>query len=168
MAEPARCPRCCHENPAENRFCGWCGASLESSNDLVPRREETLRALGHALPVKPGFVGKALAVGLDTLAMRAGMSWLRHRITADDRSSMLTTREHNTAVSERLLGQGLGEVLIQKLEEDYRSRTARQAMVRSIVVTKWTSSSRRSAGRPRGPRSSGSSRASSPPFEPDR
>jgi Double zinc ribbon len=107
MAEPARCPRCRHENPPQNRFCGWCGASLESSHELVPRREEALRTLSHAMPVKPGPVGKALAVGLATLAVRAGMSWLRHRTTSEDRSPTSTTRELDTAVSERLLAQSL-------------------------------------------------------------
>jgi hypothetical protein len=168
MALQTPCPQCQHANPPENRFCGWCGASLGADSDLVARRESNLTVMGHVLPVKPGPVGKVLAVGLGTLAMRAGMSWLRHRITADDRLSMLTTREHDTAVSERLLGQGLEEVLIQKLVEDYRSRTIAWRALRSIVVTEWTSSSRRSAGRPRGTRSSGSSRASSPPFEPER
>jgi Double zinc ribbon len=168
MANQTPCPRCRHANPPDNRFCGWCGASLGAGSDLVARRESNLTVMGHVLPVKPGFVGKALAVGFGTLAMRAGLSWLRHRITADVRSSMLTTREHDTTVSERLLAQRLEGVLIQKLVEDYRSRTIAWREVRSIVVTEWTSSSRRSAGRPRGTRSSGSSRASSPPFEPER
>ena len=168
MADQISCARCQHANPPENRFCGWCGASLRPSTDLMARREGSLTVMGHALPVKPGPIGTALAVGLGTLAMRAGMSWLRHRITADDRLSMLTTREHDTAVSERLLAQGLEEVLVQELVEDYRSRTIAWRALRSIVVTEWTSSSRRSAGRPRGTRSSGSSRASSPPFEPER
>jgi hypothetical protein len=168
MANQTPCPRCRYANPPENRFCGWCGASLGAGSDLVARRESNLTAMGHVLPVKPGPVGKALAVGLGTLAMRAGMSWLRHRNTVDDRSSMLTTRESDTAVSERLLAQSLEEVLIQKLEEDYRSRAIAWRAVRSIVVTEWTSSNKRSAGRSRGTRSSGSSRASSPPFEPER
>jgi hypothetical protein len=53
-------------------------------------------------------------------------------------------------VSERLLAQGLDEVLVQGLVEDYRSRTIAWRALRSIVVTEWTPSSRRSAGRPRG------------------
>jgi hypothetical protein len=169
MAEPARCPRCRHKNPPENCLCGWCGATLESSHEqLVPRREETLSASGHTLPVKPGPVGKALAVGLATLAVRSGLSWLHHRTKAEDRSSTLTTRELDTAVSKRLLGQSLEEVLIQELEGEHRDRTFAWQAFRSIVVTEWTSSRRRSAGRPRGAWSSGISRASSSPFEPER
>ncbi len=168
MTDQAPCPRCRHANPPENRFCGWCGASLGASGDLVARREGNPAVMGHTLPVKPGPVGKALAVGLVTLAVREGLSWLGRRTTAEHRSSRLTTREHDTAVSERLLGQSLEEVLIQELEEDYRSRTIAWRAIRSIVVTEWTSSSRRSAGRPRGAWSSGSPQASSSPFEPER
>src|SRR5215210_6905671 len=107
MSEQTSCPRCKHANPPVDRFCGWCGTSLRASTDLMARREGSLTVMGHALPVKRGPIGTALAVGLGTLAMRAGISWLRHRITADDRSSTLTTREHDTALSEYLLHQGM-------------------------------------------------------------
>ena len=168
MTDQARCPRCRNAYLPENRFCGSCGASLEGSSNLVVRRETGLTMMGHSLPAKLGPAGKMLVVGLATLAAQAGLSWLRHRTNAEDRSSTLTTREHDTAVSERLLGQRLEEVLIQELEGDYRSRTFAWRAIRSIVVTEWTSSRRRSVGRPRGAWSSGSSRASSPPFEPER
>ncbi|HSK85786.1 MAG TPA: zinc ribbon domain-containing protein [Rubrobacter sp.] len=168
MADQAPCPRCRRTNPLENRFCGSCGTSLGAGSDLVARQGNSPTVMGHALPVKPEPVGKALAVGLVTLAVRAGLSWLHHKTTAEDRSSTLTTRGLDTAVWERLLGQSLEEVLIQELEEDYRSRTIAWRAIRSIVVTEWTSSSRRSAGRPRGAGSTYSSRASSPPFEPER
>ena len=168
MINQAPCPRCRHANPPQNRFCGSCGASLEASSDLVVRRGNNPTVRGHALPVKSGPVGKALAVGLATLAVRAGLSWLRHRNTAEDTPLTLTTRELDTAVSEGLLGRGLEEVLIQELEGDYRSRTFAWRAIRSIVVTEWTSSRRRSAGRPRGAWSSGSSRANSSLFEPER
>jgi hypothetical protein len=138
MAEPARCPRCRHENPPENRFCGWCGASLESSHELVPRREETLRALGDTLPVKTGPVSKALAVGLATLAVRAGLSWLRHGTTPEDHSPTSTTGELDTAVSERLLAQSLQEVLVQELEGEHRGRVLAWRAVRSIIITEST------------------------------
>jgi hypothetical protein len=90
---------------------------------------------GHALPVKPGPVGEALAVGLVTLALRAGLSWLRHRSTVEDRSSKLTTRELDTAVSERLLGQSLEAVLVQELEGEHRGRVLAWRAVRSIIAT---------------------------------
>ena len=165
MTEPARCPRCRHVNPPENRFCGSCGASLGAGRVLVGRRENNPTVMGHALPVKPESVGKALAVGLVTLAVRAGLSWIRHRTTAEDRSSRLIARELGTAVPERLLGQSLEEVLFQESKGDYRSRTFAWQAIRSIAVTGWTSSRRRSVGRPRGAWSSGRSQASSPSFE---
>jgi hypothetical protein len=168
MADRAPCPRCRHANPPENRFCGSCGAPLGAGSDLLAQQENDLTVIGHALSVKLEPVGKAIAVGLVTLAVRAGLSWLGHRITAEDRSSTLTTRELDTAVSERLLDQSLEEILIQELEGDFRSRTFAWRAIRSIVVTEWTSSRSESAARPRGALSSGGSRASRFPFELER
>jgi hypothetical protein len=122
MADQIPCARCQHANPPVNRFCGWCGASLRTSTDLMAWREGSLTVMGHALPVKPGPIGTALAVGLGTLAMRAGISWLRHRITANDRPSTLTTREHDTALSGYLLGQGIEKILIRQPEEAHQGR----------------------------------------------
>jgi hypothetical protein len=135
MTEPTQCPRCRHVNPPENRFCGSCGASLRVSSDLVARRVNNPTVMGHALPVKPGPVGKALAVGLVTLAVRAGLSWVRHRITAEDRSSTLSTREPDTAVAERLLGRSLEKVLIEESKTDHRSRAFTWRAIRSTVIT---------------------------------
>jgi len=135
MSEQTPCPRCQHANPQENHFCGWCGTSLGAGSDLVARREGTPTVMGHSLSVKPGPVSKALAVGLATLAMRAGLSWLRHRSTVEDRSSKLTTREFEIAISERLLGQSLEAVLVQELEGEHRGRVLAWRAVRSIVAT---------------------------------
>ena len=139
MADQAPCPRCRHTNPPENRFCGSCGALLGTGSELVARREGNLTVMGHALPVKPGPIGKALAVGLTTLAVRAGLSWLRYRTTAENRSSALSAREPDTAVSERLFGQRLEEVLIQELEGEHPGRVfLAWRAVRSIVITEPT------------------------------
>jgi hypothetical protein len=85
--------------------------------------------MGHALPVKTGLVCKALA---------AGLSWLHHRTTPEDRSPTLTTRELDTAVSERLLGQSLQEVLVQELEGEHRGQVLAWRAVRSIMITEPT------------------------------
>ncbi len=138
MADHALCPRCRHANPPENRFCGSCGASLEASSDLVLRRGNNLRMIGHTLPAKLGPAGKALAVGLVTLAAEVGLYWLRHRTKAEDRPLTLTNREPDTTVSERLLGQSLEELLIQKLEGEYRSRVFAWRAIRSFVITEPT------------------------------
>jgi len=135
MADQAPCPRCRHANPPENRFCGSCGAPLGAGNDLVARREGDLTLMGQALRVKPGPVGKALAVGLVTLAVRAGLSWLRHRTAAENRTSTSSAREPNNAVYERLLGQRLEEVLIQESEGEHRGRVLAWRAARSIVIT---------------------------------
>jgi hypothetical protein len=135
MAEQALCPRCRHANPPENRFCGSCGASLGTGSDLVARREGDLTVMGHAVPVKPGPVSKALAVGLVTLGVRAGLSWLRNRTTAENQSSALSSRQSDTDISERLLGQRLDEILIQELEGDRPGRVLAWRAVRSIVAT---------------------------------
>jgi hypothetical protein len=135
VADHVLCPGCRHANPPENRFCGSCGASLESSSDLVVRRENNLTVMGRALPAKLGPAGKALAVGLVTLAAEVGLSWLRHRSKAEERPLTLTARQVDTAASERLLGASLGEVLIQELEEGHRSRVFVRRAIRSLVIT---------------------------------
>jgi hypothetical protein len=168
MPDQAPCPRCRHANPPENRFCGSCGVSLGAGRDLVAQRGNSPTVMGHALPVQLGPVGKALAVGLGTLAVQAGLSWLRHRTTAEDRSSTPIAQELDTAVSERVLAQSLQEVLVQELEEDHWSRVSAWRVIRSIIITEWTSSTRRSAASPEASWPSASSRASSPPFEPER
>jgi len=138
MAEQAPCPRCRHANPQENRFCGSCGAPLGTGSDLVARREGNPTVMGHALPVKPGPVGKAVAVGLVTLAVRAGLSWLRYRTSAGNLSSAPSAREPDTAVSARLLGRRLEEVLIQELDGERSGRVWAWRAVRSIVITEPT------------------------------
>jgi hypothetical protein len=135
MVEGALCPRCRHANPPENRFCGWCGASLESSHELVTYREGTLTAVRRILPAKLGPVSKVVAVGLVTLAAEVGLSLLRHRTKADERPLTLTARQFDTAASEHLLGESLEEVLIQELEGGHRSRVFVRRAIRSLIIT---------------------------------
>ncbi len=135
MADQAPCLRCRHANPPENRFCGWCGASLESSRELAPRREGALTAVRRTLPAKLGPAGKVVAVGLVTLAAEVGLSWLRHRTRAEERLLTLTSRQADSAASERHLGEGLEEVLIQELEGYHGSRVFVRQAVRSLVIT---------------------------------
>ena len=135
MSDQAPCPRCRHANPPENRFCGTCGTSLVAGSDLMARREGNPTVKSRALPAKLGPAGNAVAVGLAVLALRAGLSWLRHKTTGEDQPSTLTPREPDTAVSERLLGWSLEEVLIEELEGRHRSRTFAWRAIRSIAIT---------------------------------
>jgi hypothetical protein len=138
MAEHAPCPRCHHANPPENRFCGWCGASLESSHELVPRREGALTAVRRILPAKLGPAGKVVAVGLVTLAAEVGLSLLRQTTKADDRPLTLTARQVDTGASERFVGVSLEEVLIQELEGGHRSRVFVRRAIRSLIFSQPT------------------------------
>jgi hypothetical protein len=135
MAEPAPCLRCRHANPPENRFCGWCGASLESSHELVLRREGALTAVRRSLPAKLGPAGKVVAVGLVTLAAEVGVSWLRQRAKAEERPLSPSARQVGTAASERLLGESMEEVLVQELKGGLRSRVFVRRAIRSLVIT---------------------------------
>jgi hypothetical protein len=108
---------------------------LQSSGELIPRREDGLTVAGRALPEKLGPAGKAIAVGLATLAAEVGLYWLRHRTKAEERPSTLTNREPDTAVSERLLGLSLEGVLFEELEGEYRSRVFAWRAIRSIAIT---------------------------------
>ncbi len=133
--QEAPCPRCRHANPPENRFCGRCGASLESSHELVPRRVDTLTVVRQNLPGKLGPASKVVAIGLVTLAAEVGLSWLRHRTKAEERPETLTARQVDPGASGRLLSESLEEVLIQELEEGHRSRVFVRRAIRSLVIT---------------------------------
>jgi hypothetical protein len=135
MDEQVPCLQCRHANPLENRFCGLCGASLASRHGLVPRREGALTTVRRTVPAKLGPAGKAVAVGLVTLAVEVGLSWLRHRTKAEAQPLTLTTRQVDTTASERLLGESLEEVLIQEVEGGHRSRVFARRAIRSLVIT---------------------------------
>ncbi len=138
MDERKPCPLCSHYNPSENRFCGSCGASLTSSGQLVPRREDSPAATARALPAKLGPTGKALAVGLATLAAEAGLLWLHRRAESTNRPSLPTARDTKPATSEHLTGQSLEEVFVWLQEENFRGRGFARLVVRTFGVAEPT------------------------------
>ena len=132
------CPRCRQENPPSNRFCGSCGASLRSGEQLATPEEHRPVPTARAWPAKLSPAGKALAVGVAALATEVGLSWLRRRIGAEDRSSVPAVRGLGSASRGYLLSQSLEEVLVQTWE-DSQSRAFARREVRSFVATGPTS-----------------------------
>jgi hypothetical protein len=128
------CLRCHQENPPRNRFCGSCGAPLTSGEQLATRQEHNPVRAGRALPSKLGPAGKALAVGVAAIAAEAGLSWLRRKIGAEDRSSVPAVRDADSASGGYLVGQSLEEVLVQTWD-DSQSRAFVRREVRSFVAT---------------------------------
>jgi hypothetical protein len=128
------CPRCRQENPPSNRFCGSCGASLTSGEQLATRGEHRPVPASRAWPGKLSPAGKALAVGVVALATEAGLSWLRHKIGAEDRSSLPSVRGGVSAPRHYLVGQSLEVVLLQMWEDSHGQFVARRE-VRSFVAT---------------------------------
>jgi hypothetical protein len=119
MDEFAPCPRCRHDNPLENRFCGSCGASLMTSEQLVPRPEGSPAAAVHALPEMLGPTGRALAVGLAALALEAGLLWLHRRVERADGLSLPSAQESpEPVVPGYLISQSLEEVYVRLREGD--------------------------------------------------
>ena len=131
------CPRCRQENPSRNRFCGSCGAPLTSGEQLATREEHRPVPAGRAWPAKLGPVSKALAVGVAALATEAGLSWLRRRIGAEDRSSGPPVRGLGSATRGYLVRQSLEEVLLQTWEDPH-GRVLAQREVRSFFTTRPT------------------------------
>jgi hypothetical protein len=131
------CPRCTQENPPRNRFCGSCGAPLTSGEQLARRREYRPVPASRAWPAKLGPVSKALAVGAAALATEAGLSWLRNKIGAEDRSSLPAVRGAGSAPRGYLVSQSLEEVLIQ-MWEDSNGRVVARREVRSFFTTRPT------------------------------
>ena len=119
----APCPRCRHENPTENRFCGRCGASLRSGSELAPRRRGSSPTVaGRALPAMLKPVGKALAVGAAALAAEALLSRLGRRTDRGRPPLPGLARGSEAAVPGRLVGWGLEEVLVVLEEGGWRGR----------------------------------------------
>ena len=128
------CPRCRQENPPRNRFCGSCGAPLTSGEQLATREEHHPVPAARAWPAKLSPAGKALAVGVAALATEAGLSWLRRRIGAEDRSSVPAVLGLGSASRGYLVRQSLEEVLLQT-REDPHGRVLARREVRSFVTT---------------------------------
>jgi hypothetical protein len=129
------CPRCTQENPPRNRFCGSCGAPLTSGEQLARRREYRPVPASRAWPAKLGPVSKALAVGAAALATEAGLSWLRNKIGAEDRSSLPAVRGAGSAPRGYLVSQSLEEVLVQTWESSHVWVLVRRE-VRSYFTTR--------------------------------
>src|SRR5215203_5048054 len=123
--------------PPSTRFCGSCGVQLMSSEQLATRQEHRSVPAGRAWPAKLGPVSKALAVGVAVLAAEAGLSWLQRRIDTEERSSLATVRDADSASRGYLLGQSLEEVLVGAWE-DSRGRVVARREVRSFVSTRPT------------------------------
>ena len=131
----APCPRCRHENPAENRFCGRCGASLTGGSEpgeLVPRRRggSVTTAAGRALSANLGPVGRALAVGAAAVVAEACLSWLGRRAVRSHPSPPGVIRRDEAAAPERLIVRGLEETLVLLDERDPRGRVFEWRSVR--------------------------------------
>ena len=81
-----------------------------------------------------GPLSKALAVGVAAVATEAGLSWLRHKIGVEDRSSKPAVRSVGSASRGYLVGQSLEEVLLQRWEDSHGQFVVRRE-VRSFVST---------------------------------
>src|SRR5215207_11768726 len=128
------CPRCRQENPPGNRFCGSCGVRLMSGEQLARRQEPRPVPAGRAWPAKLGPVSKALAVGVAAVATEAGLSWLRQKIGAEDRSSKPAVRDAGSASRGYLVGQSLEGILLQRWEDSHGQFVVWRE-VRSFVST---------------------------------
>jgi hypothetical protein len=112
-----------------------------SGEQLAPRQEHRPVPAGRAWPAKLGPVSKALAVGVAALATEAGLSWLRHKIGAEERSSGPAVRGVGSASRGYLVGQSLEEVLVQMWEDSHGQFVVRRE-VRSYFTTGPTSGRR--------------------------
>ena len=128
------CPRCRHENPPGDRFCGSCGVQLISGEQLATRQEHSPVRAGRAWPAKLGSVSKALAVGVTVLAAEAGLSWLQHKIGAENRLSRPAARDADSASRGYHVSQSLEEVLVGAWE-DSCGRVVAHREVRSFLST---------------------------------
>ena len=132
------CPRCPQENPPTNRYCGSCGVPLTRGEQLATRQEHRPVPAGRAWPAKLGPVGKVLAVSVAALAAEAGLSWLRTKIGAEDRSSLPALRGAGSAPRGYLVSQRSLEEVFVRMWEDSHGRVVARREVRSFFTTRPT------------------------------
>lgn len=137
------CPQCRRENPPENRFCGACGTHLTSGEQLVRRPESSPAPASRALlPAELKPVGRALAVGLATLAAQAGLAWLRRRAETSGRPALPATKGADPTMPEHPVYRSFEEVHAWLREGDFESRLFAQRTVRSLGTTNPTDEQR--------------------------
>lgn len=134
------CPRCQHDNPPENRFCGWCGITLADNGQLVPRRDDS-PALVRDLPAKLGPTGKAMAMGVAALATEVGLLWLRRRIERTDQQMLPATQDSKSTLTEstlteNLISESLEEVSTWLGQGAYQRHTFTRRVTRSFGIRK--------------------------------
>lgn len=83
------------------------------------------------MPAELKPVGKALAVGLATLAAQAGLAWLRRRAEGSERPPLPATRGTEPGFPERLVYRSFEEVHAWVREGDFESRIFAQRAVTS-------------------------------------
>jgi hypothetical protein len=129
------CPLCPQENPPTNRYCGSCGVPLTSGEQLATRQEHRPVPAGRAWPAKLGTVSKVLAVSVAALAAEAGLSWLRTKIGAEDRSSLPALRGAGSAPRGYLVSQRSLEEVFVRMWEGPHSRVLARREVLSFFTT---------------------------------
>jgi zinc ribbon protein len=139
LTQRAFCPKCRHENPQDNRFCGSCGTSLTTGSGLVPSRERSVIAGRRAWPTKQTPAGKALAVSLMALAAAVGSSLLRQRVGRVGRLRTSAARVAAPPTPELLVGESLEEVFVWLQRGDLSGselRTAGRRYIRRLGVNR--------------------------------
>ena len=94
------------------------------------------------LPAELKPVGRALAVGLATLAAEAGLAWLRHRAEASGRPSLPATQGTGPALSAHPVYQSFEEVHAWAREGNVESRIFAQRTITSFRTTNPTDGQR--------------------------
>lgn len=94
------CPTCRHSSPADNTYCGNCGAELRQGS-LIISQPAPLR-IGDSQLATPQVKALAVtvAVGLTTLLAEAGLVYLQRRVSRMQRPSLSLRRRKTPAVKE--------------------------------------------------------------------
>jgi len=112
------CPDCQAANPAHQRFCGTCGASLEQP--LRRWAGGTLARRSINIPLRWRQTGRVMALGLATLAAEAGLAWLQrqqHTSSQATRSSTSTSAAHIYALQQRITERWSKDQLLERTVE---------------------------------------------------
>lgn len=81
--EMTTCPRCEAENPEENRYCVECGAELQPHALIISQPAAIEIGRGELATPQLKALAVTVGIGLLTLLVEAGLSYLQRRLAAE-------------------------------------------------------------------------------------
>lgn len=94
------CSTCGQENPADNRYCGSCGAKLNERALIISQPSPIMIGDRQLSQSQIKALAATIAVGLAALLAEAGLAYLQNLLSSRERPSLSLRRKKKSAVQE--------------------------------------------------------------------